>query len=255
MPGLYAINTDNHGPRSHRDKKRLPSASPTSSAPHVRRGRTDSYSPPYPHKMMSTEYGVNESQWTQGPPPLVFERSPYARVPLPPLSEAPIRLSNILAFDNLPLINWFIDQPPSSAFLEREESYPEHYHWMSLPATDNLHLPSMTIRLDPFSSPIVVFPRGSFITIGDALAAVYYGARRAATETFCNELGVNSSLLMPAVQDYGRWVRQSRRPNGGDDAVCTSIRSYMNFRTRWAGLLPSTAERDVWVVYTKPIAG
>lgn len=256
MPGLYAITIDNHDQRSYRDNKKRPaSASPTDSAPRVRQGRNDSYSIPYPHKMTSTGYGVSEPQWTEGPPPLVFERSPYARVPLPQLSEGPIRLNNLLAFDKSPLINWFIDQPPSSAFLERDESYPEHYHWMSLPATDNPHLSSMTIRLDPFRSPIVVFPRGSVITIGDVLAAVYYGARRAATETFCDELGINSSLLMPAVQDYGRWVRQSIRPSGGDDSVCTSIRSYMNFRTRWAGLLPSTAERDVWVVYTKPIAG
>jgi len=258
MPGLDAVIVDNHDQRSHRDRKQHSvSASPTHSVPCVRQGRVASHNVPVPkpQKWSSTGYGVLEPQWTEGPPPLVFERSPYARIPLPKLSEEPTKLTDIPAFNKLPLINWFIDQPPSSAFLEGHESDPEYYHWMSLPATDNPHLPSMTIRLEPFRSPIIVFPRGSFITVGDVIVAVYYGARRSATETYCDELGLNSSLLMPAVQDFSRWVRQSIGPAAGDDAVCTNIRSYMNFRTRWAGLLPSTTERDVWVVYTKPISG
>lgn len=256
MPGLNAIIFTEQDQRSHRDIKQRPaSISPRHGGPHVRQGRVASHDVPHQRRRSSTGYGVNEPQWTEDPSPLVLERSPYARVPLPKLSERPIKLTNILAFDELPLINWFIDQPPNSAFLEGHESDPEYYHWMSLPATDNPYLPSMTIRLDPFRSPIVVFPRDSFITIGDIIVAVYYGARRAATETFCEELGLNSSLFIPAVQDYGRSVSQSIGPATGDDAVCTSIRSYMKFRTLWAGLLPSTTERDVWVVYTKPISG
>lgn len=256
MPGLDAVIVDNHDRRLHRDRKQHPvSASPTHIAPCVHQGRVASHNVPNLQKGSSTGYGLLEPQWTEGPPPLVFERSPYARIPLPKLSEKPTKLTNIPAFNKLPLINWFIDQPPSSAFLEGHESNPERYHWMSLPATDNPYLPSMTIRLEPFRSPIIVFPRGSFITVGDVIVAVYYGARRSATETYCDELGLNSSLLMPAVQDFSRWVRQSIGPAAGDDAVCTNIRSYMNFRTRWAGLLPSTTERDVWIVYTKPISG
>jgi len=256
MPGLDVVIVDNHDQKSHRDGKQdLASASPTHSLPRVRQGRVVSRDVPYPHKCTYTGYGVNEPQWTEGPPPLVLERSPYARVPLPKLSEEPTKLTKIPAFNMFPLINWFIDQPPNSAFLEGHEWDPECYHWMSLPATDDPNLPSMTIRLEPFRSPIMVFPRGSFITIGDVILAVYYGTRRAATETFCDELGLNSSLMMPVVQDFSRFARQSIGPAAGDDAVCTNIRSYMNFRTRWAGLLPSTTERDVWVVYTKPISG
>ncbi len=38
---------------------------------------------------------------------------------------------------------------------------------------------------------------------------------------------------------------------GGDDAVTTHLAGHLDFKTRWAGLAPSDAERDVWVLHTK----
>lgn len=212
----------------------------------------DSYQPPYRRTTKTTAYGVNEPQWSEGPPPLNFKKSPYCRVPLPALSGTSITINPLIAFHPAPPIVWQIRDTPNNAALAyhiRNKSF----HWLSLPAFEPRSVTSITIKLEPFDRPFIVFAsnptRG--VTIGDILMAVYKAARAGATRIFCEHLNIDIDLLAPAIQRYGEVASQDTGSITGDDTVSFSVGQYMDFRTTWSGLTPSTKERDVWILHTK----
>lgn len=214
----------------------------------------DSYQPPYHHTLNTTAYGVNEPQWSEGPPPLNFEKSPYSRIPLPSLSATPIMIHPLIAFHPVtsPIV-WQIRDTPNNAALAYHIREKKFFHWLSLPAFEPSSITSMTIVLEPFDRPFIVFAtditRG--ITIGDILMAVYKAARAGATRILCEHLNIDADLLAPTIEQYREMVSQDTGPLTGDDTVSFSVGQYMNFRTNWAGLTPSTKERDVWILHTK----
>ncbi|KAF8816810.1 hypothetical protein BYT27DRAFT_7181278 [Phlegmacium glaucopus] len=213
----------------------------------------DSYQPPYRHTVTTTAYGVNEPQWSEGPPPLNFEGSPYSPIPLPALSATPITIHPLLAFHPVTPIAWQIRDTPNNAVLAYHIRRQKFFHWQSLLAFEPTSVTSITIILEPFDRPFVVFASDTTrgITIGDILMAVYKAARAGATRIFCEHLNIDTELLAPAMQEYGEMVNQDTGPMTGDDTVSFSVSQYMNFRTNWAGLTPSTKERDVWILHTK----
>jgi hypothetical protein len=213
----------------------------------------DHYQPPYHPTMITTGYGLNEPQWSEGPPPLKFEKSPYSRVSLPALSETPITIHPLLAFDTITPIVWQIRDTPNNAALAYHIKGKKFFHWLSLPGFEPSSIPSITIMLEPFDRPFVVFASDTAkgITIGDVLRAVYRAARAGATRTFCEHLNIDLELLAPVIQQYGEMASQDTGSITGDDTVSFSVGQYMNFRTNWAGLTPSTKERDVWILHTK----
>ena len=214
---------------------------------------SDSYQPPYRRAMITTAYGVNEPQWSEGPPPLNFEISPYSRVSLPALSASPITIHPLLAFHPVTPIVWQIRDTPNSAALAFHIRGKEFFHWLSLPGFEPSSITSIAIMLEPFDRPFVVFASDTTrgITIGDVLMAVYRAARAGATRIFCEHLNINVDLLAPVIQQYEEIARQDTGSITGDDTVSFSVSQYMDFRTNWAGLTPSTKERDVWILHTK----
>ncbi|KAF8962477.1 hypothetical protein BDZ97DRAFT_1920537 [Flammula alnicola] len=254
MPGVIQTRQGDNEGRGHRALKndrgviRIDTELPRA------HGHRESYGVAYPRVAQTTGYGLNEPQWSEGPRPLIFQLSPYARVPLPPLSAYPITVHPLLTSHGEASVIWTIDQHPTTASCTPGLSARDQYHWKSLPAMDGPHIPSLTIQIHPFRTPIVVLPKNGVITVGDVLVAVYAGARRGATEIFCQDLHVSPHVMWTAAEDYNRLAVQHEGPTGGDDEVCTNVRSYMDFRTRWVGLEPSPTERDVWVLHTKPIA-
>lgn len=212
-----------------------------------------SYRPPYRHTTTTTAYGVNEPQWSEGPPPLRYEDSPYSRISLPALSETPITIHPLLAFHPITPIVWRIRDPPSNAALAYHIKEKKYFHWLSQPAFEPRSITSMTFRLEPFDRPFVVFAfdttRG--VTIGDVLMSVYKAARDGATRIYCKHLNIDADCLAPVIQQYGEMASQDTGSIAGDDTTSSSVSQYMDFRTNWAGLTPSTKERDVWILHTK----
>ena len=80
---------------------------------------------------------------------------------------------------------------------------------------------------------------------------VYRGARAGATRIFCKHLNIDADRLVPVIEQYGGMVSQDMGSIAGDDSVSFSVAQYMDFRTNWAGLTPSTKDRDVWILHTK----
>ena len=212
-----------------------------------------SYRPPYGHATTTTAYGLNEPQWSEGPPPLNFKKSPYSRIPLPALSATQIKIHPLLAFHTVTPIVWQIRDTPNNAALAFHVREKKFFHWLSQSAFEPNSITSITITLEPFDRPIVVFASDTTrgITIGDVLMTVYRGARSGATRIFCNQLNIDADSLAPVIQQYGEMVSQDIGFVAGDDSVSSSVAQFMGFRTNWAGLTPSTKEQDVWILHTK----
>lgn len=224
----------------------------------------------YPLQTTTTAYGLNEPQWSEGPPPLIFGLSPYARVPLPPLP--PINLHPLFHCPDYPNkhrpspIHWSVNQPPSSARLSSSSSYTNAYHWKALPAlnphTPSLHSLAIHVASAPsFTRPIVVFPsntQSEVITIGDVLNAIYNGLRQCANDVLCESLNVVPSLLSErlfhgSAMAGGASYTTVQLTSGGDDAVSTNLAQCLDFKIQWVGLAPSDRERDVLILHTKPL--
>ena len=212
-----------------------------------------SYQPPYGHTTTTTAYGLNEPQWSEGPPPLNFEKSPYSRISLPALSATPIKIHPLLAFHSDTPIVWQIRDTPSNAALAYHIRGKKLFHWLSQPAFEPSFITSITITLEPFDRPFIVFASDTTrgITIGDVFTTVYRGARDGATRIYCKNFDIDADRLAPVIQQYGEMVSQDTGSIAGDDTVSFSVAQCMNFRTNWAGLTPSTKERDVWILHTK----
>jgi hypothetical protein len=212
-----------------------------------------SYQPPYGRTTTTTAYGLNEPQWSEGPPPINFEESPYSRIPLPALSATPIKIHPLLAFHTNTPIVWQIRDTPNNAALAFHIREKRFFHWLSQPAFEPSSITSITITLEPFDRPFIVFASDTTrgVTIGDVLMTVYRGARAGATRIFCKQLNIDADRLAPVIQQYEEVVSQDTGSVAGDDSVSSSVAHCMGFRTNWAGLTPSTNEQDVWILHTK----
>ena len=212
-----------------------------------------SYQPPYGRTTLTTAYGLNEPQWSEGPPPLNFEESPYSRISLPALSATPIKIHPLLAFRTITPIVWQIRDTPNNAALAYHIKEKKSFHWLSQPAFEPSSITSITIVLEPFDRPFIVFASDTTrgITIGDVLMTVYRGARAGATRIFCKQLNIDADRLVPVIQQYEEMVSQDTGSVAGDDSTSSSVAQSMDFRTNWAGLTPSTKEQDVWILHTK----
>ncbi|KJA16566.1 hypothetical protein HYPSUDRAFT_289821 [Hypholoma sublateritium FD-334 SS-4] len=245
MPGITyaAYDEDTHDAR--RRSKRSAHPSPPRAQTH-----SDSYRGAGP-MAQTTAYGVNGPQWTADqPPPLIYSRSPYAHIPLPPLTPQPVSLHPLLTPHGAASILWTICTNPISAACSFGLAARDEYHWKSLPAVPEApNVPSITIFIAPFPSPVVVLPVRGFITVWDVLRAVYDGARRGAAELRAAQARVPAPHRAPHA--YG--MLAAGGPSSGD-ITATDVREFMRFCTRWAGLVPSKTERDVWVLRTAPIS-
>ncbi|KAF9524762.1 hypothetical protein CPB83DRAFT_594485 [Crepidotus variabilis] len=264
MPGLNANHSDSHRQSSGSHARVTSHRHGGHSTAHDSQNPSQNYKPPYSFHATTTAYGLNEPQWSVGPPPMRFEESPYGRVPLPPLPS--INLHPLLygGGDNMnrsqPIV-WCVNQPSSSARISSSSAFGTAYHWRTLPAATSVASStppcSIIIRFasaPSFTRPIVVFPsnpHSGMITIGDVLNAVYSGLRQCATDVLCETMGLVPSLMTTQVV-HGTNAAYSISSQGGtDDEVATHVAQCLSFRTKWAGLTPSPFERDVWILHTK----
>jgi len=218
--------------------------------------------PPYPFKTITTGYGLNEPQWSEGPPPLRFEQSPYARVPLPRLP--PIVVHELLSChdQNKSAVCWSVHQPTASARLSSSSVYATAYHWKALPALtqNSCSHSSLTVRIAsaPFTRPIIIFPSNpstGVITIGDVLNSVYRGLRQCANDVLCESMQISPSLLSEQLFRQNGFPPMTPQCIGEpNDEVSSHIAQILEFKTQWAGLAPSNGERDVLVLHTKALA-
>jgi hypothetical protein len=251
MPGITHGYPDSKRPTTRKPSHDLHHSTSPSAMPFAQ--------PPYPFKTTATGYGLNEPQWSEGPPPLIHDRSPYARVPLPALP--PIVLHELLLCrdQNLSAVCWSVHQPPASARLSSSSVYATAYHWKALPAfsqNPRSHS-SLTIRVasTPFTRPIMVFPSNpstGVITIGDVLNSVYRGLRQCANDVLCESMHISPSLLSEQLfRQNGLAPMTTQCIPEPNDEVSSHIAQILEFRTQWVGLAPSDRERDVLVLYTK----
>ncbi|KAF5316816.1 hypothetical protein D9619_006886 [Psilocybe cf. subviscida] len=221
---------------------------------------------------MPTAYGLNEPQWSGyrgDPPPLVFSRSPYARIPLPSMHTKAV-LNPVLLPPNLELpalkpghnvsIKWDITKHQSSAKLVPQPHQSSPYcAFMRMPALSPADTPSLTIRLRPYGRPIVLMAHyrapGAVvpITVGDVLRAIYEGARRATSERTMQSVNLDPGLLWSAIAGVGFQPADDALGDpsmGAKDALCMNVAHDLNFHVHWFGLVPSKTEADVWVLQT-----
>lgn len=200
---------------------------------------------------LTTGYGLNEPQWTIGfdVPPLIHSRSPYARVPLPPL----FKIHPILAFREQPALDWTIDLSPDDAVIAVGYTHLDPYHWKAAPATDPPTSDPMVIYLECLNFYVTVKPGGTVLTVGDVLMALYIGGRRCVTERMLAHVGLDVGIM----EGYHRLVEEIPLVRGiktGEDEVCSNVRLSANFWTKWVGLAPSGKDDDTWSLYTKHLA-
>lgn len=266
MPGIHKHHTDSHR-SSGRVDGRVRTHPPSVNIATGHESQS-AYKPPYSFQQTTTAYGLNEPQWSIGPPPIRFEASPYYRVPLP--SQPPINIHSLLRNVGgedtnrvLQPIVWYVNQPSSSARISSSSAYANPYHWRTLPAASPVASSappsSITIRVasaPSFTRPIVVFPSNAHsgvITIADVLNAVHYGLRQNANDVLCETMGIVPSLMTAQVLHGSNAAPSTLSQGGSDDEVGTHIARCLSFHTLWAGLSPSPYERDVWILHTKPI--
>lgn len=201
---------------------------------------------------ITTAYGLNEPQWTIGVdiPPLIYSRSPYARVPLPPI----FKINPVLSFSSQLAVDWTIDQPPDSAVLALGYTHLDQYHWKTEPATDPATSTPIVVHIERLDFSVPVSPMGNVVTVGDVLTAVYVGARRCVTERMLTQVGVDVRI----VDRFHNLVQEMPRARGikvGDDEVSSNVRESTGYWTKWVGLAPSGKDDDVWCLYTKYLVG
>jgi len=178
-------------------------------------------------------------QWSS--PPLIHNKSPYACIPLPPMSSVPVTLHPLLRYQPTPGIEYWMVFSPSSAAPTRPHL--THPRWLQEAATFP-NLPSLTIRAIWQERAIVVFPGEAtygFITIWDVLVAVHRELRGKVTYLHSNAHHNPLGLFHRPRQ------RDVTQPD--ESTIRASIMMMLQGRTKWRGLSPSPMEADVWLLH------
>ena len=171
-----------------------------------------------------------------GNPPLLY---PQSCIPLPPLSRYGTLINPLLERETNPLIIYDIRTPPS--FARSRRHLVEDDRWRYERAS-NPDLGSLTIRMALVSKSIVVFPAcigDRVVTVQDVLLAVHYALRSSALDD----------------QHHQRQHQQGELWKNGALKSYRPYEDYMAFdgasgRFRWAGLMQSQTENDVWILMT-----
>lgn len=176
------------------------------------------------------------------PPPLIHDRSPYARIDLPPMTSIPVTIHPLLRYEPTSYIEYSLLFLPLSA--TPTTPHLTQQQWLQEPATYP-NLPSLIIRATWQERVIVVFPsEGSygFVTVENVLDAVHAALRAKARDLHANtHYKLNNSALF-----YHQKQRVAMQPDEG--AIRLLIMKLVQGRTAWRGLSPSTAEVDVWLL-------
>ncbi|TFK20171.1 hypothetical protein FA15DRAFT_659283 [Coprinopsis marcescibilis] len=159
------------------------------------------------------------------------------------ISPRAVSLSGTLSLSQSPHIVWDVRCPPGSARRNETPGSPWilHNHWFYEPAT-NPGVDSLTIRMGILQdTPVVVFPadRGDIVRVLDVLRFVHDAVQRrisAGSAFGADSHNVTADTVLNVFDN--NWPG-NRTPPLGD-----------NVGWRWAGLMNSLDEPDVWVLVT-----
>ncbi|KAJ2922965.1 hypothetical protein H1R20_g14142, partial [Candolleomyces eurysporus] len=173
----------------------------------------------------------------QGPPPLDYARSPYATVPLPSMASGRMEINPMLEYTPAPLIYYILTQAPASAALDTRRRIAMACSF-DQPATSPATT-SLIIRTSFSTAPVVVERFGAAITVRDVLTKVYEHLQACAYEQMHPR--PTAGLLDPYRQ----------HDIGSEAYVQQGMVRLLGNKLRWAGLSPSTTERDVWILHVR----
>ena len=181
------------------------------------------WTPQLPHPIHSLSY-----PWH--PPPLL----PRRLVPLPAMTSGPVVLHPLLAHQwhhgSVPPIFYDLSLPPETAVLApalRNRSTRLGMSWKAQPAVGPYTAASMTLRVPALSRGLViVFParlEDSIVTIADVLRSVH------------------AAFLLQAAERHSGSTFLAEESG-------IAVRGCIGGPVWWAGLQPSSIERDVWIL-------
>ncbi|KIJ92667.1 hypothetical protein K443DRAFT_363464 [Laccaria amethystina LaAM-08-1] len=175
-------------------------------------------------------------QSLSGNPPFLH---PQACIPLPPLSRDGTLINPLLERGTTPPITYDIRTPPS--FATSRCHLVEDDRWR-FERTLNPDPGSLTIRTALVSKPVVVFPAcidDGVITVQDVLLAVHYALHSSALDDQHHRRQHQQGELL------NNRALKSHRPH--EDCTAFDVASGC---FRWAGLMQSQTENDVWILTT-----
>lgn len=173
------------------------------------------------------------------PPPLIHAKSPYGRIPLPPVTSVPVTLHPLLQYEQTLNIEYSILFSPSLVTPIRPHQ--AHPQWLQEPATCP-NLPSLTVRASWQERAILVFPAEAthgLVTVRDVLMTIHSALRAKAKHIHFNaDRNANNSALFYCPRQW-----EVIPPDEG--SIRESMIMLAQGYTTWRGLLPSTMEADV----------
>jgi hypothetical protein len=181
------------------------------------------------------------------PPSLLYSKSPYTFIPLPRLYNGPVLINPLLEYSPVPMIEYDVTLPATFATLNsrRREALERS---LDEPATSPA-MSSLTFCSPSFPKPVIAFPRNAphpFVTVRDVLAAVHDAIRVFAIE------------FHHPPPTYNLWGSPAERAQAhpspasiSDAHVRQLIMEFLPGGSIWAGISPSPAEPDVWILHVR----
>jgi len=181
------------------------------------------------------------------PPSLLYSKSPYTFIPLPRLYNGPVLINPLLEYSPVPMIEYDVALPATFATLNsrRREALERS---LDEPAASPA-MSSLTLCSPSFPKPVIAFPRNAqhpFVTVRDVLAAVHDAIRVFAIE------------FHDPPPTYNLWGSPTERVQTHQSQAAISdahvrqlIMEFLPGGSIWAGISPSPAEPDVWILHVR----
>jgi hypothetical protein len=175
---------------------------------------------------------------------LLYSKSPYTFIHLPRLYSGPVLINPLLEYSPVPMIEYDVILPATFATLNsrRREALERS---LDEPATSPA-MSSLTLRSPSFPKPVIAFPRNAqrpFLNVQDVLAAVHDAIRVFAIEFHHPP---------PTYNLWGSPAEAHLSPAAISDAhVRLLIMEFLPGGSIWAGISPSPAEPDVWILHVR----
>ncbi|EDR07444.1 uncharacterized protein LACBIDRAFT_327950 [Laccaria bicolor S238N-H82] len=181
------------------------------------------------------------------PPSLLYSKSPYTFIPLPRLHNGPVRINPLLEYLPVPMIEYDVTLPATFATLNsrRREALDRS---LDEPATSPA-TSSLTLCSSSFPKPVIAFPNNAqhpFVTVRDVLAAVHDAIR-----VFAIELHHPPPAYNLWGSPIGRVQTHQSQAAISDAHVRQLIMEFFPGGSIWAGISPSPAEPDVWILHVR----
>ncbi|PPR04396.1 hypothetical protein CVT24_013226 [Panaeolus cyanescens] len=187
-----------------------------------------------------------------------------SNVPLPLITSETVAVNYSLRYSSAPCINYDLNKRPDRASLSSSMVNPHapDYAWYSAPALSPTQLTSFTVRITGVEHPVVIVlspPMGrgvagvGYITVWEVLKACYDAWSRAKQECHAILEAHQAQSSYPTENSSRLWRtdNQSLYYSSSSYNQAMARLSYLRSHGIWAGLEPSSTERDVWILHTR----